>query len=317
METLTMKILLALDGSESSITARDLVANLKWPRGTVVHLLSAYRVPVDWTAGFGSTMSWVGDVEDALRDQLADQLREAAAPLVERGLEVEQHVLSGRAPDVIVDAARDLEVDLVVTGSRGRGALKSMLLGSVANEVASRAPSPVLVARGDSVSRMLVATDGSPSAERIPQLLNGWGAFDGVPVDVVAVAVPDSPTYEMLVTLYTLGDERLERQRRELQQAAGDDADEMARRLTELGMPATAHVRSGDAATEIVNAAADHEADLVVTGSRGLSGLERFVLGSVARNVLTQAGRSVLIARGDPDAHSDEDRNSDRDREEA
>lgn len=310
-----MKILLALDGSESSTVARDLVANLKWPRGTVVHLLSAYTEPVDWTAGFGSTMSWVGDVEDALRDELNEQLAEAAVPLTERGLTVERHVRSGRAADVIVDAARELGADLIVTGSRGRGALTSMLLGSVANEVASAAPVPVLVARGDRVSRLLVATDGSPSAERIPQLLADWGVFEGLPVDVIAVAVPDSPAYEMLVSLYTLGDERLERQRRELQQAAGDDADEMARRLTDLGMPATPHVRSGDAAKEIVSAAEDRAADLVVTGSRGLSGLERLVLGSVARNVLVQAGRSVLIARAHPEPDPDE--RPDHDREEA
>lgn len=307
-----MRVLLALDGSESSDLARDLVANLQWPGGTEIHLLSAYQVPVDWTAGFGSTMSWVGDIEDAVRDELTEQLATAAQPLVARGLAVERRVILGRVADAIVNAANEVGADLIVTGSRGRGALKSMLLGSVANEVVSTASCPVLVARGTEVSRLLVATDGSASAERIPALLARWKVFEGVPTDVVAVAVPDSPAYELMVNLYTLGDERLERQRLELQQLAANDAEKMARRLTELGMPATPHVRNGDAAKEIVSAAEDHHADLVITGSRGLTGLEHFVLGSVARNVLVQAGRSVLIARAaaeeDPDPSPDQDR---------
>ena len=81
-----MKVLLALDGSAPSLVARDLVAGLQWPGRTVVHLVSGYRVPVDWTGGVGSTMDWVGDVEDAIRDELTTTLTAAAKPLYDRGL---------------------------------------------------------------------------------------------------------------------------------------------------------------------------------------------------------------------------------------
>jgi nucleotide-binding universal stress UspA family protein len=182
-----------------------------------------------------------------------------------------------------------------------------MLLGSVAAEVAAHAPCPVLVARDGSVSRLLVAADGSPNARMIPELIGSWNAFRDIPADVVTVVPKDPPGFELMVALYTLGDERLDEQRREEALAAERTANETAARMTERSMPATAHVRTGDPANELLHAAAERGADLIVTGSRGLGGLERLVLGSVARNVLIHAPSSVLIVRNDlaPDAARD------------
>ena len=292
-----MKVLLALDGSTPSLIARDLVGGLPWPAGTTVHLLAAYQVPVDWTGGVGSTMDWVGDAEDAMRDHLEDELPTLAAPLIERGLEVEQHVVRGRAATAITEAASEIGADLIVTGSRGRGQLRSMLLGSVAAEVAAQAPCPMLVARGTTASRLLVATDGSATANAIPALLEALGLFRGSRAEAVAVSVPDSPAFELMVGLYTLGDERLAGMRRELRSRSQADADAMAERLAAIGVPTAPHVRTGDPAHEILAAAEDHGTDLIVTGSRGLGTLERLLLGSVARNVLVHARCSVLIVR--------------------
>lgn len=299
-----MKVLLALDGSDPSLVARDLVAALPWPDATLVHLFAAYEVPIDWAGGIGSTMEWVGDAEDAAGDGLMQELRRRAAPLTDRGLGVELHVERGRPATAIVDAAARLRVDLIVTGSRGRGPLRAMLLGSVAAEVAAHAPCPVLVARGTKVSRLLVATDGSSIADLIPDRLGQWATFGGIPADVVAVTVPDGPVFELMVSLYTLGDERLAHQQAELQHKTARDAHKMAKRLTDVGIPAAAQVRSGDPAAEIIAAAQDGSADLIVTGSRGLGTLDRLLLGSVARNVLVHAHCSVLIFRTVPEAHT-------------
>jgi nucleotide-binding universal stress UspA family protein len=66
-------------------------------------------------------------------------------------------------------------------------------------------------------------------------------------------------------------------------------------------------VLTGDAATAIIAAAHEFEADLVVIGSRGQTGLARMVLGSVARNVLHGSGSSVLVVHP-PRAGRAEDR---------
>lgn len=295
-----MKILLALDGSEHSGVGRDLVASLAWPTETTIYLLAAYQPPVDYTGGVGSAMVWVGEIEDAVRDQLTETLTTMGAPLTARGLAVEQILVRGRAADAILTSARDIGADLIVTGSRGRGPVRSMLLGSVAAEVAAHASCPVMVARGGDVSRLLVAADGSPNARMIPELIGAWEAFNGIPADVVSVVPKDPPGFELMVALYTLGDERLDAQRREEALEAGRTANEAAARLTEQSIPAKFHVRSGDPANEILRAASELQSDLIVTGSRGLGTLERLVLGSVARNVLIHAPCSVLIVRHDP-----------------
>jgi nucleotide-binding universal stress UspA family protein len=293
-----LKILLALDGSPLSLVARDLVLGLPWPEQTTIHLLTAYQVPIDWTGGVGSSMDWVGDIEDAIRDRALDQLRTDGSPLVSRGLGVVEEARRGRAANAINEVAAEIEADLVILGSRGRGQVASMLLGSVATEVATNAPSPVLVARGTSVSRLLVATDGSGQANAIPARLAEWNVFRGASADVLAVSVPDGAAFELMVSLYTLGDERLGSMRSESARKAGADGEAMAERLAEVGIRAEAHVRAGDAAREIVAAAEDHDADVIVLGSRGLGGVERLLLGSTARNVLIHSRRSVLIMRG-------------------
>ncbi len=292
-----MQIILGLDGSPNSLIARDLVAGLPWPPETRVRVISSYGVPIDWTGGVGSTMAWVGEIEDAIRDSLAESLRELSEPLARAGLLVERTAVRGRAADALLDSAAETGADLIVTGSRGRGPVRSMLLGSVAAEVSANARCPVLVARRPLVTRLLVATDGSPGSNAIRDRLAGLAVFGDTPADVVTVAVSDAPAYELMASLYTLGDERVARQRAEIGAEARACADGLARELDAIGIPSTPHVRSGDPAAEILAAAEDRGADLIVTGSRGLGGIDRLLLGSVARNVLTHARQSVLVLR--------------------
>lgn len=295
-----MKVLLALDGSPPSLIARDLVRHAAWPDGTEVHLLTTYDAPVDWMPGLGPTPAWPGwqAAEEETRREIDAGLGAHERVLAEGRLSVRRHVERGRAAQVIAETAAALPADLVVMGSRGHGALQAMLLGSVADEVAGKAACPVLVARSAAVNRVLVATDGSPAADSIPELLATLPLVAGHPTDVVAVTVPEPPGFEMMATLYTLGNVHPELLAREGAEYAESVSSRMVEHLGRIGIPATAHVRRGDPAREIVTAAEELHTDLVVLGSRGLGGVERLLLGSVARNVLTAAHCSVMVVRG-------------------
>jgi nucleotide-binding universal stress UspA family protein len=59
-------------------------------------------------------------------------------------------------------------------------------------------------------------------------------------------------------------------------------------------------LRRGDAATEILAYAQEQKVDLIVAGSRGLSGVSGWWLGSVSRKLVHYAPCSVLIVRGEP-----------------
>jgi len=75
-------------------------------------------------------------------------------------------------------------------------------------------------------------------------------------------------------------------------------ADEMAARLVAGGWLAASVLRYGDAPRQIEAAAVEWGADLIITGSRGLSGLRRVLIGSVAHHVLLHSRCSVLVMRG-------------------
>jgi nucleotide-binding universal stress UspA family protein len=73
--------------------------------------------------------------------------------------------------------------------------------------------------------------------------------------------------------------------------------DERARRLTELGVTAEGVVREGSAGKQIVHEASEWDADLIVIGAHGLTGLESILMGNVARHVVDHAPCSVEVVR--------------------
>jgi nucleotide-binding universal stress UspA family protein len=285
--------------------ARDLVLALRWPESTSVRVLSAYHLPTAWFAEGGLVAAdLLAEAEEVMRRQAEEELASMAAPLEGHGWAIERRVIRGRAADAILTTADEMDADVIVLGSRGHGQIGSMLLGSVSAEVADRARRSVLVARTGSVSRLLVATDGSACSHIIPEVIGGWDTFKGLPAVALSVAAVDSPPLTLLVTLYTTANQPLEAQRERLRELHRGYAESMAGRLTETGIAARAELRNGDAAREITTAAAEIGADLIVTGSRCLQGLERWLLGSVARNVLLHAQASVLIVRDEEAAGS-------------
>jgi nucleotide-binding universal stress UspA family protein len=80
------------------------------------------------------------EIEKAAHEALEREIEEANAAT---GVTVERVVDEGPAADVILDASKDAE--LVVVGTRGHGALASLVLGSTSQQVIHRAHGPVAV----------------------------------------------------------------------------------------------------------------------------------------------------------------------------
>ena len=88
--------------------------------------------------------------QEKLREQMAiarEAVDGATARAAGLGVEAEAEILEGDPADGILALARTRDVDLVVVGSRGRGAVSAALLGSVSHAVVNGADRPVLVVR--------------------------------------------------------------------------------------------------------------------------------------------------------------------------
>ncbi|HAF08985.1 MAG TPA: hypothetical protein DCK98_02745 [Chloroflexi bacterium] len=288
-----MRVLFATDGSASARNARDLVRSLAWPDGTTIQVLQVLP-PLGALVDFGGPGR-----REAIEATARAALHELSAPLRRNGLVVDERLVRGAGvADLIVTEARKSNADLVVVGSRGHGTFATILLGSVGAAVTDHAPCPVLVARRPRLDRVVFAEDGSESAFEARRLLTKWPMFHGLQVRVVSVAHVTRPYQSGITATVFEGARQAEADIVTETRAAHERlAKESAEQLRLAGVLAQAELRQGDAAVEIVAAAAHSDADLVVVGSRGRSGVTRAVLGSVARNVLHHAHCSVLIAR--------------------
>jgi len=291
-----MRVLLALDGSPASDAARRLVASLPWPEGTMLHVVGAVEPVVDSFAGVSGYPGMSVDVEPPFESSLSAILDEACTSLEAPGRIVRRSVHVGRPGSVIVDEAAAMRAELIIVGSRGLGPMKSMVLGSVSAEVVDHAPCPVLVVRRPQVSTVLFATDGSASARGALTFLASLHYLADRPIEVISVGARASsiPTLVMGTGPGRMPSENpvlADREHTEAKAAIAVEA------LRASGHPARWSVAAGDPAHEIVEAARAFGSDLIVVGSRGNTGLDRLLLGSVARNVLLHTDCSVLIVR--------------------
>ncbi len=291
-----MKVLIAYDGSPSAEQAVDLADHLNWPAGSTLRVVTVMDPTFLYIGRPPLASVSAPEIEAELTAFSRELAGKAAEKLGRAGRNVENEVLRGRPGTVLVEEAARFGADVVIAGSRGHGQISSLLLGSVSAEVVDHAPCPVLSARGGSCSRIVLAVDGSEPASGATSLVGSWPIFSGVPVTVVSVADVVEPWHSGIAP--TMYQEVAEAQARDLADARAEHARIAEATVTELrsvDREVTEQVRSGDAASEIIAAAQETAADLIVMGSRGRTGLTRLILGSVARNVVQGSPASVLI----------------------
>lgn len=237
-------------------------------------------------------------------------LREAAGDAVIR--RVSQ--ITGRRPDeltlmledgsphgAILEAADRVEADLIVVGTHGRTGLSHVLVGSVAERVVRHAHCSVLVARrSPPTGRVVAAIDFSDASIRALRGLAGsWARRlrGGLWVDYV-LDLPPAPVAAPFPYLPA----GLIPSGAELEKLRTDKQTEVEAAMREAGVEGKAVVLDGFPPLAICRHARELEAELIVVGTTGKTGLKRVALGSVAERVVREAPCSVVVARPSPAA---------------
>lgn len=138
------KILIATDGSPAARDAVDFGLGLAEQHKAQVAVVHVTDEP-SWT---GTALGSSSAVPGWPAPEAHVSLTEAAELAAQRGMSVETELLAGEPVNEIVAYADAIDPDLIVVGSRGRGALASAVLGSVSLGVLHEARCPVLVVRG-------------------------------------------------------------------------------------------------------------------------------------------------------------------------
>jgi nucleotide-binding universal stress UspA family protein len=140
------------------------------------------------------------------------------------------------------------------------------------------------------VRSIVVGTDGSPSADAAVRRAAELAKGSGTRVHLVT-AYPDVPTYRETIASSAKAEPI------DLRQVAESILARESRALEDEGIEVMAHAWEGDPAEVIIDVAQEEGADLIVVGARGLSGLQRFLLGSVSSKLSHHAPTSVMVVR--------------------
>jgi nucleotide-binding universal stress UspA family protein len=295
-----MKILIPIDSSLASECLLQEVAARPWPEGTIFTLLNVVDVQ-----GFAR---WPALIEDAKREgELL--VKGAAQKLLHAGHSALSEVLLGHPRRAISLYAKEWHADLIMIGSHGLNAIGRFLLGSVAQTILRTAPCSTEIVRsgqGEPVPsshpmKILLATDGSDcSVEAVHSIARRpWpdgtifkllSVEEMIILDGQVAGYPLSSVYPA-----SLLDE-LTTQARERTRSALQIAKEILQRAGKKVLDDGASP-IGEARSVILDTAKSWGANLIVLGSHGRAGLDRFLMGSVAEGVAVHAHCSVAVIR--------------------
>jgi nucleotide-binding universal stress UspA family protein len=288
--------MLATDGSPSAQTAARWLATLPLPDDTTLLVVAVAEVP-DAPLSRRPTPEWRAALLDATRHAAA----EAVDVLRTRWSAVELRVPAEDPRHAIPRRADEWDADLVVVGSRGLGSVTGFMVGTVSSAVAHHACCSVLVVKGAprGLRRILIAVDGSETALAAVRFVAALPLEPGTIVELVGVVTPPDyatpPMFAVAATPELVGAAMtmMEEDRRRL-----DTALTTAEALF-AGRPVTIMrvLATGYPAREILAAAEQDGAELIVVGARGVGAVKRLLLGGVSTRVLEQARVPVLIVR--------------------
>jgi nucleotide-binding universal stress UspA family protein len=282
--------LAATDFSQSSLAAIDFALVLARaeaaPAVHVVHAIGLPTLPMP-----SGEAIFAADFEQRAREQLDGSLQEIARAR-RNGVPIETHLVLGAPAPAILEEARRLGCQRIVVGATGRGVLPRFLVGNVADRLIRTSPIPVVVvplpgkdaAPKANVRNIVCAVDFSASSETATLAAVDLARRHGARLHLVH-AWHVAPYVEHLPELAASIDHDMSL-----------ELDATAERHARPELTITRHVRRGGPAHQIVAAARELDADLVVIGTTGKSGFDRLLLGSVAERVIRTSHVPVFVA---------------------
>ena len=282
------KILVPVDGSHSCLHAKMLTSSIAKKfnsKVTVVHVVSHEFMHPELKALYQLPPSILHRIDEAYLQAGKKIIRNAEELFREAGIEVDARLVTYEDPaEFILQLVKDEGYDLVVIGNRAEHQSERYSLGSVTEKVARHADCPVLIVKKKpKVEKILTAVDGSKHADK-----------------ALEFAIQLAKNYSANLALLHVEEDKLIR-------IGGPQVVDCVGTVGECilkdastkikGISFNKMLEYGSPAEIIIKVAKKANVDLIIIGSRGLSSVRRYLLGSVSDDISIHARSSVLIVR--------------------
>lgn len=265
------KLIVASDGSKCSESAvREAI---QWAKrnGSKLYAVCTAQVSL-------GQLQFAADVVSEI-DKVARQTCESVKSRAEaEGVDCESVIHEGEEPyEHIVAEAENQQADAIIVGRRGHRGLSKLLMGSVTHLVIGHTPCNVFVVPklGKlTARRILVATDGSEFSDKAVSEAISLAKLTGGAI--IACSVAHHGIEDNMANDYV----------NKVKDVAGAE-----------GINVETTIGYGNACHEIVDAAKEQQADIIVVGTHGRTGLSRLLMGSIAERVVGMAETTVMVVR--------------------
>ena len=285
-----MRIVVGVDWSDEAFAAVKQIGLLYRPDDVVlVHGvdLGMFQSPI---------------VAGAVNLQGYDEFRQAMIDAGRKAIERCRTLLPAETPSIrtlcevqhpaafILDSAAAVKADLIAMGTHDHSRVTEVFAGSVSHRILLHATVPTLIVKGQArpVARVLLAVEGREDAIRLHTWLTSYPFKHPVAVTILSVV----PSLQLLDPHVMVG---LEGWSEVGERYAKQVVNDTAQALAGPDFAVSTDVRLGDPVTTVCEVGNSH--DLIVVGSHGRKGLDRFLLGSVSHGIVHRAGCSVLVVR--------------------
>jgi nucleotide-binding universal stress UspA family protein len=297
------KILVATDFSDSSETALRLavwVAQQSHGEIVLAHVTSDLRRAVAHTS-YRSRLEFLEGQEEHLQRELrhdSDQkLKQAIHQLGDTGVSISFETLLGEPHVELIHSVQQEGYDLVVAGTRGKGAWQQLFLGSTARKLIRKCPAPVWIVKRQPAqppATILVAVDTSEASRRAVDQALHLAQSAHAQLHIVHVVEHQIPEHLLDLKPSSTSEKTV---RDWITEEATQNFEAFLAPLQASQTPLHRHLLWGAPGEQIVTLSRKIKADLMVLGTVGRTGLKGLLLGNTAENVVVHCDCDVLAIK--------------------
>lgn len=295
-KTAGLDILVPIDGSDHSEQALPYALALL-PEGGAMRLISVVA-PADTLLSTLPGAKSAEAIQRFVSEEANNHLQAVADRLRSLGAETVTTLIATGDPSLeILAAATDLSIGMIVMSSAGRGALGRLEFGSVADRVARSATIPVMIVRKSeeiseqaSIRRIIVPIDGSKRSLKALPVVSKLAKHLHVPVLLMTASDPAGLMFAYGTSLSAADYEQIEAAN---QLEMGSRLEGPKLELQREGIEVSTAIEIGPPAHALSRICTS--SDIIVMTSHGRSGITRWLIGSVAEQLVREAPVPVVL----------------------